>query len=141
MFDRKTSLDNLPIALFLLRLGVFIVFFMWTLDKFINPGHAAKVFEKYYMIGGMSSTIAYALGIIQLVIIISFVIGYQKRISYGLIFLMHLVSTLSAYKQYFDPWTVPNLLFFAAWPMLGAIAALFLLRDQDKLFTIGSLRE
>jgi hypothetical protein len=29
-----------------------------------------------------------------------------------------------------------NLLFFAAWPMLGAALALFLLRDEDRLWTV-----
>ncbi len=33
---------RLPIALFLLRLSVFTVMTFWTMDKFINPGHAAK---------------------------------------------------------------------------------------------------
>lgn len=32
----------------------------------------------------------------------------------------------------------PNLLFFAAWPMLAACLALFLLRDEDTLATVGS---
>jgi putative oxidoreductase len=29
-----------------------------------------------------------------------------------------------------------NLLFFAAWPMLAACIALYLLRDQDTLLTV-----
>ncbi len=37
------SEERLPLALFLLRLGVFVVMFVWTLDKFVNTAHAAKV--------------------------------------------------------------------------------------------------
>lgn len=37
-------LQRLPLALFLMRLGVFIVMLMWTLDKFVNPKHASAVF-------------------------------------------------------------------------------------------------
>lgn len=41
-------------ALLLLRLGVFIVMIMWTLDKFINPQHSEAVFENFYGLGGLS---------------------------------------------------------------------------------------
>ena len=47
-------MDRVRLPLFLLRAGVFIVMLMWTLDKFIHPGHAAGVFKKFYSIGGIS---------------------------------------------------------------------------------------
>jgi hypothetical protein len=47
------------------------------------------------------------------------------------------VSTFSSYKQYLAPFEGPNLLFFAAWPMLAACFTLFLLRDQDKKWSVG----
>jgi len=40
--------EKLQFSLLFLRLTVFLVMFMWTIDKLINPGHAAKVFEKFY---------------------------------------------------------------------------------------------
>ncbi len=46
-------MDRVRLPLFLLRAGVFIVMLMWTLDKFIHPGHAAGVFKKFYSIGGI----------------------------------------------------------------------------------------
>ena len=140
MSGQKSPHPNLPLALFLLRLGVFIVFLMWTLDKFLNPEHTASVFEQFYFTPGLSSGFSYVLGLLQALVVIAFLVGYRKRLSYGLVFLMHFVSTVSSYQRYFDPWTAPNLLFFAAWPMLAAIAALYLLRDQDTLFTLGSTR-
>jgi hypothetical protein len=57
----------------------------------------------------------------------------QKRYTYGLVLVFHGVSTLSSWKQYI---LEPNLLFFAAWPMLAACIALYLLRDLDTLFTV-----
>ncbi len=39
-----------------------------------------------------------------------------------------------------DPLTDANLLFFAAWPMLAACIALFLLCEHDTLLSIGTLR-
>ncbi|RBW47343.1 hypothetical protein DS885_03715 [Psychromonas sp. B3M02] len=125
--------SRLECALFSLRLGVFIVMFMWTMDKFVNPGHTAKVFEIFY--GISSSTIAvYVLGAVQLVLVLAFLAGVKKRLTYGLIFILHGASTLSAYNQYIDGFN--NLLFFAAWPMWAACFALYLLRDEDVKFTI-----
>ena len=125
--------NRLQCALVALRLGVFIVMFMWTMDKFVNPGHTAKVFEIFYGIAS-STTIVYILGALQLILVFSFLAGIKKRITYGIIFLMHAASTFSAYNQYMDGFN--NLLFFAAWPMLAACFALYLLRDEDVKFTI-----
>ena len=127
---------NLRKALLSLRLGVFIVMFMWTIDKFINPNHTARVFSKFYMLDGFSTSIFYVLGAIQLLLVLGFLVGFKKRITYGTILLMHAVSTLSSYMMYLDPWGPRNLLFFAAWPMLAACYSLYILRDEDTLFTI-----
>jgi len=122
-------------SLLALRLGVFIVMFMWTLDKFVNPGHATKIFKKFYLIDGVEGGLTYFIAIVQLLLILGFVLGIKKKWTYGAVFLMHLISTLSAYNHYLDPWGPKNLLFFAAWPMLAAIYALFTLRDLDTLLT------
>ncbi|WP_439510082.1 hypothetical protein [Marinimicrobium koreense] len=116
-------------SLLLLRLGVFIVMLMWTLDKFVQPEHSARVFEGFYGLGGFSAEIFYAIGVVELALVLAFVAGLRKRITYGLVLLLHGVSTLSSYNQYLDAFN--NLLFFAAWPMLAACIALYLLRDLD----------
>lgn len=126
--------SRIPLALLTLRLGVFLVMLMWTLDKFVNPGHAAAVFENFYSIGNLGEATFYLIGIAELVLIVGFVIGYKKRLTYGAVFLLHGISTLSSYKQYLAPFD--NLLFFAAWPMLAACFALYYLRDQDTRWTI-----
>ncbi|MGB2742792.1 MAG: hypothetical protein WBC60_19790 [Cognaticolwellia sp.] len=131
----KNLQNNLEWSLLFLRVGVFIVMFIWTIDKFVNPGHSIKIFEHFYNISGFNDMIAYVLGALQLILVMTFLFGIKKRITYGLIFLMHAGSTLSAYSQYLDAFN--NLLFFAAWPMLAACAALYLLREADTKFTIG----
>ena len=45
-------------------------------------------------------------------------------------------ASSSSFGRYLDPWTAPNLLFFAAWPMLAAIFALYYLRDLDTKFSL-----
>ncbi|MET4026375.1 putative oxidoreductase [Marinobacter sp. MBR-99] len=122
---------QLPIALLLLRLGVFIVFLFWTLDKLVQPEHAAKVFGAFYGLDGLGETAFYLIGAAQLVLILAFLAGIFKTWTYGAILVFHGVSTLSAFGKYIQPFD--NLLFFAAWPMLAACAALFLLREYDTL--------
>ena len=129
--------DRLGLSLLLLRIGVFIVMLVWTLDKFINPGHAATVYEKFYLLGGLGKEIMYGVGVIELVILAGFILGAWKRVTYGAVLVFHTISTLSSYKQYLAPYDGPNILFFAAWPMLAACIALYLLRDRDVLFTRG----
>lgn len=130
--------QRLPIALLLLRLGVFIVMFMWTLDKFVQPDHTAAVFANFYMLDGLEQGVFYIIGAVQLLVVLAFVAGFMRTISYGLVLVMHSVSTFSSYGQYLAPWD--NLLFFAAWPMLAACIALWLLRDADTLLAIDAVR-
>ena len=131
----KNLQNNLQWSLLFLRVGVFIVMFVWTLDKFVNPAHSIKIFEHFYKISGFNDILAYSLGALQLILVMSFLFGIKKRLTYGLILLMHAGSTFSAYAQYYDAFN--NLLFFAAWPMLAACAALYLLREADTKFTLG----
>ncbi|MCK5138292.1 MAG: hypothetical protein KAQ85_00480, partial [Thermodesulfovibrionia bacterium] len=70
--------NRLPVALFFLRLGIFVVMFMWTIDKFIRPEHAAAVFENFYFISGFSAVLSYVIGAVEMIIIAGFLLGYQK---------------------------------------------------------------
>lgn len=128
---------QLQLSLLFLRLTIFLVMFMWTIDKFINPGHAAKVYESFYFIAGLESATLYLIGGVEIVVLLLFLIGYLKTYTYGAVLVLHAISTLSSFKQYLAPFDGPNLLFFAAWPMLAACLALFLLRDQDKTLSLG----
>jgi hypothetical protein len=126
--------QKLPWALLALRVGIFIVMFVWALDKFVNPGHTAAVFEGFYGISGLSATLAAILGGLQIVLCLTFLAGLWKKITYGLILILHAVSTFSSFPQYLDAFN--NLLFFAAWPMLAACVALFILRDYDTKLSL-----
>ncbi len=137
----RTAEHRISVALLLLRLSVFWVMLMWTIDKFIKPEHAAAVFAKFYFIGGLSHGIVYAIGAIQLAIIVGFVLGFQKRFTYAAVLFLHSVSTFSSFKQYFAPYENVNLLFFAAWPMLAACFTLFYLKDLDTLGVIQKQRK
>jgi len=128
--------NRLPLALLLLRLSVFLVMFVWTVDKFVEPQHASKIMAEFYLAGGVGNFVIYLLATIELAIIVAFLSGFAKQWSYGLVLLMHAVSTLTSYKKYLHPFEPPNLLFFAAIPMLAACFVLYYLREADVLWTI-----
>lgn len=128
------AVPRLAVSLLALRLGVFVVMLVWTLDKFVNPAHAADVYAKFYGLGGLGPTAMAILGAAELALLAAFVAGAWKRWTYGAVLLLHAVSTLSALPRYLDPWD--NLLFFAAWPMLAACVALYLMRGEDVLLTV-----
>src|SRR5919204_2322883 len=108
-----TADRRLALSLVLLRIGVFIVMLMWTLDKFVQPEHSAKVFKGFYGIDALSSTTMYLIGAIELVIIVGFVAGFMKRWTYSIVLVLHAISTLASFGKYVQPFS--NLLFFAAW--------------------------
>ena len=128
---------KLEISLLTLRLGVFIVMLMWTIDKIVRVDHAKIVFEKFYLLTGFENAVMYLLAGAELLLILAFLAGVKKRLSYGLVFLLHGVSTISSFKQYLNPFEGGNLLFFAAWPMLAACFTLYVLRDLDRMLSFG----
>lgn len=125
----------LALSLLLLRIGVTIVMGFWTADKLLNPDHAGKVFKGFYGIEAVGENALALVAIVQGLIVLAFAVGAFKTISYGAILAMHSVSTLASWKQYLDPFD--NLLFLAAWPMLAACMALFLMRDHDRLLALS----
>jgi len=125
--------QRLPLALLFLRLSVFIVMLMWTLAKFIKPEQIAGVFKKFYFFSDISQPALFAIGVLQLLVVLAFVAGFKKRWSYGIVLVLHGISTLASFDRYLG---FSSLLFFAAWPMLAACFALFYLRDADTLFVV-----
>lgn len=136
MINASNVGGRVPFVLLLLRLSVFVVMLVWVADKFFKPDHTRAVFESFYGIGGVGTPIVYVLGVIQLLIVLGFVAGFLKKWTYGAVLLMHGASTLISFPKYLDPLAVPNILFFAAWPMLAACFGVFYLRDLDTLWVV-----
>jgi hypothetical protein len=120
-----------------LRLSLALVFAMWSLDKFVNPDHGAAVFQAFYGLDTVPRPLVFTAGAVQAVLIAAFALGIVKTWSYGAVGLMHAVTAAVSWKAYFD---LDNILFFSAWPMLAGLVALWLLRDEDRLLTLGRPR-
>ena len=127
---------RLEVSLFFLRLTVFIVMLMWTIDKLLHPEHASSVYERYYGISNVVGHMMQAFGIIELILLICFLLGIWKTFTYSSILLFHSISTVSAYSFYLTPFTDKHLLFFAAFPMWAACLTLYLLRSNDTFLSI-----
>jgi hypothetical protein len=128
--DRKLGL-----SLLLLRLSLGLVMMIWACDKMFNPGHGGAVLASFYGIAGAGDQVVRGLGVVQALIVVAFLLGVARTYSYGAVLLMHAVTTLVSWKAYLDP--LENILFFSAWPMLAGLIALFLLRDQDRIASLG----
>lgn len=135
-----STTDRIPSALFILRVSVFLVMAMWTSDKFVRPEHAASVFEHFYGLGGLGAAAIYSLAAAELFLLLGFVAGMAQRFTYGVVLLLHAISTFSSFRQYLHPFENANLLFFAAWPMLAACVALYMLRDLDTRWRVPPVR-
>lgn len=135
----ESSPKHLQLSLFLIRASVVLMLAPWVADKFINPAHLVGIAESFYGIGDLGSTLVLIVGVAQVALLACFALGIARTWSYGLTLLMHALSTFSSWKQYLDPYTGANLLFFAAWPVLAALVALFLLRDHDRMLSVPSL--
>ena len=87
--------------------------------------------------GGIGANQVQVLAVLDLKLLTAFVAGVARRCSYGLVLLLHALSTLASGPQYLHPFAGEPLLFFAAWPMVAACVALYALRDADSLTVQG----
>ena len=131
------SKDRLPLALLALRLGVFLVLIIWTIGKFVNPAEAISIYAGYYGVQ-LGRTAMYVLGALELVVVLAFVAGFQKRISRAIVMAMVATTVLLPGQLYFHPYMDHILLFFAFWTMLAGCFALYSLRDYDVLWSLPS---
>jgi hypothetical protein len=132
-----TPTRRLEISLLALRVSVAAVMLVWAVDKLVRPEHSSSVFAGFYGMAGVGEGLVVGLGVVQLLLVLAFLAGVARTWTYGAIGLLHAASTFVSWRQYLAPFESVNILFFAAWPMLAACLALFLLRDQDRLWVIG----
>ncbi len=131
--------SNLELALFLMRITTAIFMAVWAVDKIVNVKHAQAVLSAFYAWKDASPQILMGIGIAQVLILLAFAAGALKFWTYGAVFLMHAASTLVGWSKMIPPYgPTASMTFWAAVPVLAGIFALFLLRDRDRMLTIGS---
>ena len=137
----QTSLDHrLPISLLVLRLSIGWFLMQWAIEKFVKPEVSAKIFSAFYKLP-LDLELAPIVGGLQILLVLAFLTGFLKPLSYGLIATMHSVTTASTWKSIFMPFADgSNHLFTTGVPVLAACWILFALRDQDVMFSIDAWR-
>ena len=131
-----TDERKLQWGLFSLRVGIAVVFLAWTIDKIVNYSHNSGMIKHYYFVE-VSQPILLAIGIAELVLILLFIAGKFKNVTYALILVFHLVTTIASAKRLLPPYVIHQLLYFGSIPMLAACICLYLNRESDTLFTLG----
>ena len=140
MYASHVEDTRVAVALLSLRLSVFVVFLVWTLDKLTNYEHSSGVIRHYYHLE-VPEWFVTVLGLLELALLLAFLFGLWKTFTYGLILLAHAVSTLASSWRLFPPYEVHQLLYFGSLPLLAACFALFLLRDRDYMLNIPVSRQ
>lgn len=133
------QVKNLKISLLITRISVVLFMIPWVILKFSNPQYTSDIIGYFYgfKIPEWAPT---AIGVFWVVLLTSFMAGFQKRFSYGLVLLLHAISTLSTYKILLNPFSTgdqKDVLFMAALPALGAILLLYVLRSEDSLLSLN----
>jgi hypothetical protein len=129
-------MPKLRLPLFLTRLSIFYFLLPWQLMRFMSPDKADGIAKKYYHLPGLNETAGYAIGAFWMILLVAFLLGFKKRISYGLVFVLHAGAILVAMPFYIMGTENFNQLFLAAIPAAAAMGLLYVLRDQDTLLAL-----
>jgi len=119
-------------ALLALRITLGLFLLQWGVEKFVVPEINVAIWGYFY---GLSVPLAlgYLFGAVEIVIACCLFLGVFRTAAYGGALVLHAVSVLVSWRQLLDPWgDDANHLFIAGVPVLGALAALFLLRHWDR---------
>lgn len=128
-------MPKLRLPLFLTRLSIFYFLLPWQLMRFLNPDAADGIAKKYYHLPGLNESVGYAIGAFWLILLTAFLLGFKKRISYGLVFVLHAGAILVALPFYIVGTENFNQLFLAAIPAAAAMGLLYVLRTEDTLLS------
>jgi len=128
---------KLAASLLTMRVTIFIVMLMWTVDKLIRPEHASAVYDAFYGLSSVTGHIMTTIGVLELMLIVGFVLGLFKSVTYLIVLILHTISTFSSVGAYLSPFTGNHLLFFAALPMWAACLGLYLMRGKDTLLSLS----
>jgi hypothetical protein len=129
-------MSNLRLPLFLTRLSIFYFLLPWQLMRFLSPESASGIAKKYYHVSGLSEGLGLAIGIFWMALLLAFVTGFKKTISYGLVFALHTGAIILALPAYIYKTESYNQLFLAAIPAAAAMGLLWVLRREDTLLSL-----
>lgn len=132
-------MPKLQIPLFATRILIAIFLLPWTIMRFVSSESAQGIAGKYYKIGFLPDVAFLVIAVFMSLLLLAFTLGFKKRISYGLIFILHTIGTITTLPTMLPVLTGGEggqILFFAALPIIGAMWLLYVLRDQDTFLSL-----
>ena len=107
--------------------------------RFTAHDRIEGIANKYYKIPAIPDIVGTILAVAMMALLIAFLVGFKKKISYGLVFILHAIGTVMTI-----PALIPfvglsgyNQLFLAAIPTAFAMLLLYCLRDEDTMFSLN----
>ena len=138
-----TSERRIEIALLIIRITTAIFLGMWATLKFHRPEWTQNIFKGAYKIDFLEVThqFSYTLGVIQIIVVLAFALGLFRFWTYGLMMLMSAAGVIGSLGSFLTYYNYPKNLMLTSIPTLGALIALFILRDLDNLFSLSARRK
>ncbi|PHR59323.1 MAG: hypothetical protein COA43_09315 [Robiginitomaculum sp.] len=128
---------KIPVSLFILRISIALFLAPWVVEKFTQPETTAKIFAHFYRVNDLPVMGSYVIGVLWALLLLAFVTGFKKRISYGLVMVLHGCVVLATWKHLLPFLESYNHLFLASIPALGAMITLYALRDLDDKWSFS----
>ncbi len=148
---------RLGLALLVIRLTAGAFLLVWASLKFLRPEWMVNVFKGTYGLEWITQDHAFAVGSVQMILVLVFILGLFRTPIYALVTIMHgtgIISALLWGGMLFKGGLVnaiatgtftigyinfPANLLWTSLATLGALIALFMLRRHD-IYTIDGLR-
>ena len=129
------STHTLKLPLFLTRISIVMFMLPWQIMRFTKPDVINNISNKYYKFSmpEIGSTIT---GVLMIALLLAFLVGFKKKISYLLVFILHGIGTLMTIPNLIPGLEGYNQLFLAALPALAAMLLLYCLRDEDTMLSL-----
>jgi hypothetical protein len=134
--------SRLRLCLFFCRLGVFIVFLIWTYNKLIRPEYGVYIMSEYYLIPNVPEILILIFGGFELIMCLLFVLGFYKRLTRGFFLFLSVlaISSPEVIRGYFTAILVeahPTILFFTGLCLFACSFMVYYLRDYDTRFSLA----
>ena len=128
---------TLRLPLFLTRLSIFLFMLPWQIMRFTKPEAINSISNKYYKFSmpEIGSTIT---GVLMMALLIAFLVGFKKKISYLLVLVLHGIGTVMTIPNLIPGLEGYNQLFLAAVPAIAAMLLLYVLRDEDTMLSVDN---
>jgi putative oxidoreductase len=99
--------------------------------EIMHPELAVALFDHFY---GLLISALSLFGAVELLLAACLLFGVAKTVTYGALIALHGVTVVVSWRQLMHAWAaVPNHLFIASVPLLGALIAFYLLREHDVI--------